>query len=103
MTIDLITLKESADTLVVSVTGSESSLQMIIDHESLSCYGGAPQVEGSSEKCTTPTGTKSSKRISTAFWTYTTILSAPRDPDSMSRGFDLRLEGSTGRADHTIC
>jgi len=73
------------------------------DYESLSRYGGAPQVEGSSEKRTTPTGTKLSKRISTAFLTYTTILSAPRDPDSMSRGFDLRLEGSTGRADHTIC
>src|SRR5216683_4619872 len=58
------------------------------DYESLSRYGGAPQVEGSSEKRTTPTGTKLSKRISTAFLTYTTILSAPRDPDSTSRGFN---------------
>jgi hypothetical protein len=45
MTIDLITLNRSAHTLAVSVMGSESSLQMIMNR----CHArGASQVEGSS-------------------------------------------------------
>jgi len=86
MTIDLIALNGSAHTLTVSVMGSESSLQMIMNR----CYATQERVRSSArrKKHTTATDTKSSKRISTAFLTCTTILSAPSDPDSTSRRFD---------------
>jgi hypothetical protein len=48
MTMDLITLNESADTLAGFGDGFRAL--SLDDHESLSRYGGAPQVEGSSEK-----------------------------------------------------
>jgi len=102
MAMHLITLNRPGHILAASAMGSSSSLRMAMNRRHAA--EARVRVESSSEKKhATPTVTKSSKQISVAFFTCTTILSPPRDPVSTSDGFgrdggsyDLLMDPFTG-------